>query len=90
MDLFATFAKVAGGRVPNDRIIDSIDQTEFFSGQKKKSGREGIVVYVGNDVFGVKWRNWKMMFKELERGTDAVREYPLPRFYNLYTDPKEE
>ena len=30
------------------------------------------------------------MFKEVERGTDAVEVYPLPRFYNLYTDPKEE
>ena len=90
IDLFATFAKFAGGRVPNDRTMDSIDQSAFFLGQKKKSDREGIVVYVGNDIFGVKWRNWKMMFKELERGTDALIEYPLPRFYNLYTDPKEE
>ena len=25
-----------------------------------------------------------------ERSHDAVVEYPLPRFYNLFTDPKEE
>ena len=90
MDLFATFANVAGGRVPDDRIIDSVDQSDFFSGKQKKSNRDGIVIYVGKDVYGVKWRNWKMMFKELERGSDAVVEYPLPRFYNLFTDPKEE
>ena len=89
MDLFATFANVAGGRVPDDRKMDSIDQTAFFNGKQEKSDREGIVVYVGTDIYGVKWRNWKMMFKELERGTDAVLEFPLPRFYNLYTDPKE-
>ena len=90
MDLFATFANVAGGSVPDDRIMDSIDQTDFFSGEQEESNRDGIVVYVGQDIYGVKWTNWKMMFKEVERGTDAVVEYPLPRFYNLYTDPKEE
>ena len=90
MDLFATFANVAGGRVPDDRTIDSIDQTDFFTGEQEDSNRDGIVVYVGTDIYGVKWTNWKMMFKEVERGTDAVSEYPLPRFYNLYTDPKEE
>jgi arylsulfatase len=90
IDLFATFARFAGGRIPDDRIMDSIDQSTFLLGQKKKSGRDAIVVYVGKDIYGVKWQNWKMMFKEVNRGTDAVAEYPLPRFYNLFTDPKEE
>ena len=72
IDLFATFARFAGGRVPDDRIMDSIDQSAFLLGQKKKSDRDGIVVYVGKDIYGVKWQNWKMMFKELNRGTDAV------------------
>ena len=80
----------ARSRVPDDRIMDSIDQSAFLLGQKKKSDRDAIVVYVGQDIYGVKWQNWKMMFKELNRGTDAVLEYPLPRFYNLLTDPKEE
>jgi arylsulfatase len=90
MDLFPTFAKIIGGTVPDDRIIDGVDQTEFFLGKQKKSNREGLIVYVGNDLFGVKWRNWKMMFKEVERGTDDKKTYDFPRFYNLYSDPKEE
>jgi arylsulfatase len=90
MDLYATFANIAGGSVPDDRVIDSIDQTEFFLGEQEPSNRDAFVVYVGNDLFGVKWRNWKMMFKEVERGTDAKRTYDFPRFYNLYSDPKEE
>ena len=90
MDLFATFANLVGGRVPDDRMIDSIDQSDFFLGNQEASNREGIVVYVGNDIYGVKWRNWKMMFKEVARGTDSAVTYPLPRFHNLYVDPKEE
>ena len=56
MDLFPTFARVAGGKVPEDRVIDGFDQTDFFLGKQEKSGREGVIVYMGNDIFGVKWR----------------------------------
>jgi arylsulfatase len=90
MDMYATFAKWTGAEIPTDRIIDSVDQSDFLTGKRDKSNRDGFVVYVGNDLFGVKWRNWKMMFKEVERGTDAKKTYDFPRFYNLYADPKEE
>ena len=91
-DLFATLANIAGGKVPTDRIIDSKDMTDFFLGKQEESGRDGFVVYVGNDIHGVKWQNYKMMFKELEggMGTGKLNVFPLPRFYNLYDDPKEE
>jgi len=90
MDLYPTFANIVGGTIPGDRVIDGVDQTDFFLGKQEKSNREGIILYVGNDLFGVKWRNWKMMFKEVVRGTDDKKTYDFPRFYNLYNDPKEE
>lgn len=90
MDLFPTLANIAGGTVPNDREIDGIDQSEFFLGKKNKSNRDGLIVYVGNELFGIKWRNWKMMFQEVERGTDERKTFDFPRFFNLYSDPKEE
>ena len=91
MDLFPTLARIAGGKVPNDRIIDGVDQCDFLTGKQERSSRESVVVYVGNDIFGVKWRNWKMMNKEISRGYgEATREYGVPLFYDLYLDPKEE
>jgi arylsulfatase len=90
MDLFPTLANIAGGTVPNDREIDGVDQSEFFLGKKNKSNRDGLIVYVGNELFGIKWRNWKMMFQEVERGTDERKTFDFPRFFNLYSDPKEE
>jgi arylsulfatase len=90
MDLYPTFANIVGKTIPGDRVIDGVDQTDFFLGKQEKSNREGIILYVGNDLFGVKWRNWKMMFKEVVRGTDDKKTYDFPRFYNLYNDPKEE
>ena len=38
----------------------------------------------------MKWQNWKLLSKELDKGTDAVKEYPIPRLFNLNLDPKEE
>jgi arylsulfatase len=90
LDMYSTFARVSGGKIPEDRVIDSVDQLDFLTGKQKKSNRDAFMVYVGNDLFGIKWRNWKMMFKEVERGTDAKKTYDFPRFYNLYNDPKEE
>jgi arylsulfatase A-like enzyme len=91
MDLYSTFARIVGGTVPNDRVIDGVDQLDFFLGKKEKSNRESVVIYMGNDVYGVKWRNWKMMTREVEKGAGVpVKEFSFPLFYDLYTDPKEE
>jgi arylsulfatase len=89
MDLFPTLAKAAGGKVPSDRFIDGVDQTDFLLGKQKKSNRESVIVYMGNDVYGVKWRNWKLNFKELDSVFSAEVKWPTPRLYNLHTDPKE-
>jgi len=91
-DLYSTFANITGGKVPTDRVIDSKDMTNFFLGKQEQSGRDGFVVYVGNDIFGVKWHNYKMLFKEFEGGlgTGKVNTFPMPHFYNLYEDPREQ
>jgi arylsulfatase len=90
MDLFPTLAKIAGGKVPKDRVIDGIEMSDFLLGKKDKSGRDGFIVYMGNDVFGVKWRDWKLHFKEQSGWNGVLREYTMPRLYNLINDPKEK
>jgi arylsulfatase len=89
MDLFPTLARIAGGKVPSDRVIDGIDMSDFFLGSAQKSGRDGFIVYMGNDVFGVKWRDWKLHFKEQTGWNGVLREYTMPRLYNLINDPQE-
>jgi arylsulfatase len=90
MDLFATLANMVGGNIPNDRIMDSLDQSDFLMGKSEKSARESFVIYVGNEPYGVKWRNWKMLFKEIDDYAQPVRTNSYPAFYNLLIDPKEE
>ena len=90
-DLFTTFARFTGAKVPRDRIIDGVDHSDFFLGKSDKSARDAFVVYVGEEIFGVKWRNWKMLTKEFvdANGLNPVIEHKVPAFYNLYADPRE-
>lgn len=90
VDLFPTLANFAAGEIPKDRILDGADQSEFFMGKRKKSARESIVIYVGNELFGVKWRNWKMLLKEIDDKSYAIKNMAYPSIYNLLVDPKEE
>jgi arylsulfatase A-like enzyme len=39
MDIYPTLAKVAGAKVPEDRLIDGVDVADFLLGKKDKSGR---------------------------------------------------
>jgi arylsulfatase len=89
MDLFPTLATIVGGDVPDDRVIDGIDMVDFLTGKQEKSGRDGFVVYMGNEVFAVKWRNWKLHLKEQDSVFGETRSYGTPRVYNLLTDPQE-
>ncbi|MGB6334394.1 MAG: arylsulfatase [Thermoanaerobaculia bacterium] len=91
MDLFPTLAHVAGGKVPTDRVIDGVNHYDFFAGKQQKSNRESVVIYVGNEIYGVKWRNWKFMTKEVSSAWgQEVKTYSIPVIFDLHTDPKEE
>jgi len=90
VDLLPTLGKIAGYKVPDDRIIDGVDQLGFLTGKQKKSNREGFIVYNNDDIYGYKWRNWKMHLVELENMNSEPQPLNVPRVYNLITDPKEE
>ena len=89
-DLLPTIASIVGTDLPTDRVYDGVDQTDFMVGKTEKSARESIVIYIGNVLFGVKWRNWKLLLREMDEDTYAIRELGYPSIYNLIVDPKEE
>ena len=90
IDIFPTLANFVGGDIPQDRVLDGVDQSKFFTGQAAKSARESVIIYIGNELFGVKWRNWKMLLKEIDEKSYAIQNMAYPSIYNLIVDPKEE
>jgi len=90
VDVFPTIANMVGGKIPDDRVMDGVDQSPLLTGKTKKSARESMVIYVGNELFGAKWRNWKMLIKEIDEDNYAIQKLAYPSIYNLLIDPKEE
>jgi arylsulfatase A-like enzyme len=90
VDMFATLAKFAGVNVPDDRPIDSLDQSDFFLGKSEKSAREGFPIWNSNILMAVKWRNWKVHFYKQDTPIDPPLKLWIPFIINLHTDPLEE
>ena len=95
MDIFPTLASMVGGKVPDDRPIDGVDQSAFLRGKSETSAREGFAIYIGQDLVGVKWRQWKVLSSAIDNAFTsepedaAVSNYSVPRIYNLLSDPRE-
>ena len=91
VDTYTTLAKIAGASVPQDRVIDGVDQTDFLLGKSEKSNREGFPVFVADRLEAVKWRNWKVVFYDEQRDwwTPPIK-LGSPKAFDLITDPKEE
>jgi len=90
IDLFPTLASIVGSDLPQDRVLDGEDQSNFLMGKAEKSARESVIIYIGNELFGAKWRNWKMLIKEIDEESYAIQKMAYPSIYNLLVDPKEE
>ncbi|MFT5342551.1 MAG: arylsulfatase A-like enzyme [Paracoccaceae bacterium] len=87
MDLLPTLAAIAGGTIPDDRIVDGVKQVNFITGATAISPRESVIVYLGPDLFAVKWHGWKVAFKEMDEGYGSpVKEFPAP----VINDPRKE
>jgi arylsulfatase len=91
VDTFTTFARMAGAAVPQDRPIDGVDQTDFFTGKSERSAREGFPVFVADRLEAVKWKTWKMAFYEEQRDWwSPPTKLGVPKIFDLVADPKEE
>lgn len=89
MDLYATLATIVGGKIPDDRAFDGIDQSAFILGEQDHSNRDSVIVYMGDRINGVKWTDWKVLFLENEAVYSDTRTYSTPRLYDLINDPGE-
>lgn len=91
VDTYTTLIKMGGASVPQDRMIDGLDQSDFLLGKSEKSAREGFPVFVADRLEAVKWKNWKIVFYDEQRDwwSPSVK-LGNPKAFDLITDPKEE
>jgi arylsulfatase len=92
IDLFPTLAAAAGATstVPNDRIIDGINQLPFLEGKQVSSNREStLFIAREGHIMAVKWKNWKMWYHYTTEMPDP-NPNNLVRLFDLSVDPREE
>jgi arylsulfatase A-like enzyme len=101
MDLLPTFAAIAGGKTPDDRIIDGHDITPLLKGDPNaKSPWKHYFYYFGNELHAVRSGKWKFraknilknenIYNQLWRETE-VGNTPVPAaLYDLSRDPGEQ
>jgi len=88
-DMFTTLALWAGAELPRDRIIDGIDQRMFLEGARDSSAREGFPFWMGERMYGVKWRNFKVVTVLQRSLTEPAQTLATPHIINLDVDPAE-
>src|SRR5271165_423968 len=90
VDMFATLSKFASAKLPDDRPMDSLDQSDFFLGKTEKTARDGFPIWNSDILMAVKWRNWKVHFYKQDTPMDPPSKLTVPFIVDLYTDPLEQ
>ena len=88
-DWFTTLVAATGARLPQDRIIDGVNQLDWLTGTARESKREGYLYWMGPELYGAKWRNFKLTLVAQKFMTDPPARLATPRLINLITDPQE-
>jgi arylsulfatase A-like enzyme len=90
-DIFPTLCALTGTTVPTDRPIDGLNMLDFFQGKRETSGREGFIIFVGDDLRAVKWHNWKWHFAWQETKYSPITRFStIPKACDLTRDPREQ
>jgi arylsulfatase len=104
MDFFPTFARLAGGKVPNDRPIDGVDQTDLLLGTSDAGRRDTLLTFVGPDLVAARWKQFRAYFADVAParsgwgganllagvGGSAAPMNGYPKIFNIESDPREE
>jgi arylsulfatase A-like enzyme len=104
MDFLPTFARLTGGKVPEDRPIDGVDQTDLLLGTSETGRREHLLTFVGADLVAARWKQFRFYFADVAPGRSgwsganllpgtggsATPMNGYPKVFNIESDPREE
>jgi arylsulfatase len=68
MDFFPAFAGLADGKVPDDRPIDGVDQSDLLLGRNDSGRREHLLTFVGPDLVAARWKQFRAYFADVAPG----------------------
>jgi arylsulfatase A-like enzyme len=90
MDVFTTCIKLAGGKLPVDRVIDGVDVSAVLLGTGP-SPRTTMFFYRGTKLYAVRHGQFKAHFvTQSGYGGDKAQEHEPPLLFHLGHDPGEK
>jgi arylsulfatase A len=89
IDLLPSFARLAGGKVPSDRIIDGMDISQMWT-RGADSPHEVLYFFDGNDLAAVRDGRFKLVLKSYYRsGVIPFRQFAGVKLFDLQLDESE-
>lgn len=91
LDLLPTFIKLAGAKLPADRVYDGYDLGDVLSGKTDKSPRDEFYYYHADILVGVRKGAYKLLFYSNSEIAypDELKKLDKPALYNLNEDISE-
>jgi arylsulfatase len=101
MDFMPTFAKILGAKMPTDRPIDGVDQTDVLFGKSETGHRDSLLTFIGPDLVATRWKQWRVYFTDVHPTGIGPQRQPgmfsasapmagYPKVYNIEMDPHED
>lgn len=92
LDFVPTFATLAGYELPEDRILDGVDQTKLLLEQSEKGAREDFFYFSQMKLHGVRRGKWKLLLPDRQGIYGYVKERGGKEIelYDLDADPGEK
>ena len=101
MDFMPTLASIVGGKMPTDRPIDGVDQSDVLFGKSTMGHRESLLTFIGPQLMAVRWKQWRVYFTDIHPtgigpqvlGGMQSANAPMsgyPKVYDIEMDPHED
>jgi arylsulfatase len=65
MDFMPTLAGIVGGKMPTDRPIDGVDQSDVLFGKSALGHREALLCFIGPELEAVRWKQWRIYLTDV-------------------------
>jgi arylsulfatase A-like enzyme len=91
IDFLPTFGKLAGYKVPGDRLIDGVDQTDLLTGKSDVGARGDYFYFCKGELHAVRKGPWKLILADRKKHYGYVKDKGSSEaeLYNLGRDISE-
>jgi arylsulfatase A-like enzyme len=101
MDFMPTLASIVGGKMPDDRTIDGVDQSDVLFGKSGVGHRDTLLTFIGPELVAERWKQWRIYFTDMQPTGTGPQRLPglessnarmsgYPKVYNIEMDPHED